>query len=165
MATAVVVGGAIVNALAFSGSNYLFSKLGGSDEERRRHDIALEELSKAEQEYEHERIQRLDFINEKLKEQKHAVQTFSDIDQAMQEYYLVTGEDLSSTQGIDLKKKPKLANFYQPSDNQKAKEVVFILFSMVAVYGVAVFIQKKHGRKKWLKFITHREDISKVYLP
>ena len=147
MATAVVVvGGAIVNALAFSGSNYLFSKLGSSDEERRRHDIALEELSKAEQEYERKRIQRLDFINEKLKEQKHAVQTFSDIDQAMQEYYLVTGKDLAlPSQGI--KKKPKLADFYQPSDNQKAKEVVFILFGMVAVYSVAIFIQKKHGRK------------------
>ena len=144
MATAVVVvGGAIVNALAFSGSNYLFSKLGGSDEERRRHDIALEELSKAEQDYERERIQRLDFINEKLEEQKHAEQTFSDIDQALQEYYLVTGEDLSSIQ----EKKPKLADFYQPSDNQKAKEVVFILFGMVAVYSVAIFIQKKHGRK------------------
>jgi len=144
MASAVVVvGGAIVNALAFSGSNYLFSKLGGSDEERRRHDIALEELSKAEQEYERERMQKLDFINEKLKEQKHAVQTFSDIDQALQEYYLVTGENLPPIQGI----KPKLADFYQPSENQKAKEVVFILFSMVAVYSVAVFVQKKHGRK------------------
>ena len=103
MATAVVVvGGAIVNALAFSGSNYLFSKFGGSDEERSRHDIALEELSKAEQEYEHERIQGLDFINKKLQEQKHAVQTFLDIDQALQEYYLVTGKDLSPPfQGIE----------------------------------------------------------------
>ena len=36
---AIMVGGALVNALAFSGSNYLFSKLGqGDTEEQKRHD-------------------------------------------------------------------------------------------------------------------------------
>ena len=35
-----MVGGAVVNALAFSGSNYLFSKM-HSDEERKRHDKAI----------------------------------------------------------------------------------------------------------------------------
>ena len=35
MASAVmIVGGAVVNALAFSGSNYLFSKLNNNDEEK-----------------------------------------------------------------------------------------------------------------------------------
>ena len=36
-----LVGGALVNALAFSGSKFLFSKLHdtGADEERKRHDI------------------------------------------------------------------------------------------------------------------------------
>lgn len=47
-AIAMLVGGAAVNALAFSGSNFLFSKLGkGSDEERERHDKAIEELQAA----------------------------------------------------------------------------------------------------------------------
>ena len=41
---ALLVGGAMVNALAFSGSNYLFSMLRSSDlnEERKRHDQAAE---------------------------------------------------------------------------------------------------------------------------
>ena len=41
-----LVDGAIVNALALSGSNYLFSLLHGSfiDEERKRHDKAVEQL-------------------------------------------------------------------------------------------------------------------------
>ena len=41
---AMLVGGAMVSALAFSGSNYLFSMLRSSDfnEERKRHDQAVE---------------------------------------------------------------------------------------------------------------------------
>ena len=41
---AMMVGGAVVNAFAFSGSNYLFSHMGSnSDEERKRHDKAMEQ--------------------------------------------------------------------------------------------------------------------------
>ena len=44
-----LVGGAMVNALAFSGSNFLFSMLRNSDlnEERKRHDQAVEQLQVA----------------------------------------------------------------------------------------------------------------------
>ena len=44
MATiALMVGGAITNALAFSGSNFIFSQM-SSAEERKRHDLAMEKL-------------------------------------------------------------------------------------------------------------------------
>ena len=48
MATlAVMIGGAAINALAFSGSNYLFSKLSDHGEaERKRHDLAMEDFQK-----------------------------------------------------------------------------------------------------------------------
>jgi len=66
MATAaMVIGGAVVNALAFSGSNYLFSKL-SSDEERKRHDKALEDLTKARDEYEQKRLALIDYANNKV---------------------------------------------------------------------------------------------------
>ena len=67
MASAVmIVGGAVVNALAFSGSNYLFSKLNNNnDEERKRHDKALEDLAKARDEYEKKRLALIDYANEK----------------------------------------------------------------------------------------------------
>ena len=47
---AILVGGALVNALTFSGSNYLFSMLrnSGVDEERKRHDMAVEQLQAAQ---------------------------------------------------------------------------------------------------------------------
>ena len=60
MATAaMVIDGAVVNALAFSGSNYLFSNL-SSDKERERHDKALEQLAKARDEYEKKRLALID---------------------------------------------------------------------------------------------------------
>ena len=45
-AVAMMLGGAVVNALAFSDSNYLFSHLGKSGDaeaERKRHDKAVEQ--------------------------------------------------------------------------------------------------------------------------
>ena len=50
---ALLFGGALVNALAFSGSNYLFSMLksSGIDEERKHHDKAVEQLQAAQAEW------------------------------------------------------------------------------------------------------------------
>ena len=51
IAVAMMIGGAVVNASAFIGSNYLFSHLGKSGDaeaERKRHDKALEQLEEAQ---------------------------------------------------------------------------------------------------------------------
>ena len=79
MATlAVMIGGAAINALAFSGSNYLFSKLSDHGEaERKRHDLAMEEFQKARDKWNKERVKRLDFINKRLREQQDARQAIS----------------------------------------------------------------------------------------
>ena len=63
------VGGAAVNALAFSGTNFLFSRLTDhGEEERKRHDLALEKLQRARDEWNKDRMKRLDFINKRLRE-------------------------------------------------------------------------------------------------
>ena len=92
-----LVGGAMVNAQAFSGSNWLFSMLrsSGLDEERKRHDKAVEQLQAAQAEWSRKRTERLDWISEDLHRQGHAVQTFRDIDDAMREYSRVTGKKLT----------------------------------------------------------------------
>ena len=93
---AMLIGGALVNALAFSGSNYLFTILrsSGVDEEHKRHDKAVEQLQAAQASWSRKRTERLDFINEELRRQGHAVKTFRDVDAAMQEYAQVTGHNL-----------------------------------------------------------------------
>jgi len=117
---AVMAGGALVNALAFSGTNYLFGMLGGA--ERKRHDLAMEKLSKARGEYSRKSHQRLDFINQSLQQQRHATQTFSN---------LVTGAKLPELEPL------KLSDYYVPSQAQKDGEIAFIIGGMALVGIVA----------------------------
>ena len=68
-----LIGRALINALAFTGSNYLFSSLSKEsiDKERKRHDKAIEDLQRAQIEWAKKRQERLDYINnEIMKEQK-----------------------------------------------------------------------------------------------
>ena len=112
MATlAMMAGGALINALAFSGTNAAFSLLGDhGGTERKRHDIAIEQLSKAREDWSRDRQERLDLINKTLSDQRHAKQTFGDLNAAMREYHEVTGQSLQSLRG-----EPKLSDFYNLS--------------------------------------------------
>ena len=63
------IGGAVLNARAFSGTNFVFSRLTDHGaEERRRHDLALEKLQRARDEWNRDRMKRLDFMNKRLRE-------------------------------------------------------------------------------------------------
>ena len=100
---AAIAGGALINALAFSGTNAAFSLLGDHGKvEMRRHNLAMEKLSKAREDWNHERQQRIDLINKTLNEQRHAKQTFSDLDVAMQEYHEVTSQSLPPLRELSL---------------------------------------------------------------
>ena len=136
---AMLVGGALVNAFAFSGSNYLFTILrnSGADEERKRHDKAVEQLQAALTSLSRKRTERLDWINEELRRQGHAVKTFRDIDAAMQEYAQVTGHNLDP-----LGPEPQLADFYHPSDGQKDRGIAFVILGMAATSLVAYRLAK-----------------------
>ena len=60
---------ALANALAFTGSSYLFHRLSADniDAERKRHDAAIEAIQKAQIEWTHKHQQRINFINNQLK--------------------------------------------------------------------------------------------------
>ena len=76
MATiALMVGGAITNALAFSGSNFLFSQMSGA-EERKRHNLAMEKLQHERDIWNEERLERIDYINEELKKEVMQLKLF-----------------------------------------------------------------------------------------
>ena len=51
--SAMLIGGALASALAFTGSSYLFSKLSKDsiDKESKRHDLAIEQLQKVQVEW------------------------------------------------------------------------------------------------------------------
>ena len=123
---AMMIGGAVVNALAFSGSNFLFSKLNNSAEERKRHDKALEDLTKARDEYEKKRLALIDYANEKIMLERKANKNFDDSEEAMKYYYETT-----------LGPPPKLSDFYEPSETQKNNELMFIVVGMIGVYFIS----------------------------
>ena len=130
---AMMVGGALINAVSFAGSSFLFSQFGDHGEEMKRHNLAMEQLTKARDEFNRQRQQRLDFINKTLRDQRHAEQTFSDLGAAMQRYYEVTGNRLPP-----LRKEPILSDFYNPSRKQKDGEIAFVIGGM-AIAGLLAY--------------------------
>ena len=126
----IVAGTALVNALAFSGTNAAFSMLGDhGSTERKRHDIAVEQLSRAREKWNRDRQQRLDLINKTLSDQRHAKQTFEDLDDAMRKYNKVTGHQHL----LPLRDEPKLSDFYSPSRQQKDAELAVVVWAMTVV--------------------------------
>ena len=84
------VGGAVVNALAFSRTNLFFSRLTDhAPQERKRHDLALEKLQRERDEWNRDRMKRLDFMNKRLREKNEAKIYINNVDKAMLQYYRV----------------------------------------------------------------------------
>ena len=56
---AMLIGGTLANALAFTGSSYLFHRLSKDsiDTKRKRHDVVIEQLQAAQMEWAHKRQQ------------------------------------------------------------------------------------------------------------
>ena len=69
-----LIGGALINALAFSGHNVLFSSLSKEsiEKEQKRHDKAIEDLQQAQMEWVRKRQERLDYINNQIMKQRKA---------------------------------------------------------------------------------------------
>ena len=91
-----LIGGSLVNALGFSGSNFLFSSLSKESihKERKRHDKAIEDLQRAQIEWAKKRQERLDYINNQIMKEDKAEKRFMDLNSAMQQYFIVTGRRL-----------------------------------------------------------------------
>ena len=91
-----LIGGVLANALAFTGSSYLFHRLSSDniDAEGKRHDAAIEALQKAQIEWTHNCQQRIDFINNQLRLERKAETKFTELNEAMREYHEVFGHEL-----------------------------------------------------------------------
>ena len=80
--------GAVVNALAFSGTNIAFNRLTDHGaKERERHDLALERLQKARNKWNEDRMKQFDFINKGLRETQATKSYISNANEEMLEYY------------------------------------------------------------------------------
>ena len=133
---ALTIGGAIINA-TFVGGSYLAKYLSGSsdsDEEKRRHDLAVEKYQKEYEEYEENRAKLNDWImtNDRIKDE--AKENFKNTDFALKLYNKIHQDDLSL-------REPQFSDFYQPSAQQKQGEIIYVGASALAIgFAASYFI-------------------------
>ena len=134
---ALMIGGAIINATTFVGGSYLAKYLSGSsdsDEEKKRHDLAVEKYQKEYEEYEENRAKLNDWImtNDRIKDE--AKQNFKNTDYALKLYNKIHQDDLSL-------REPQFSDFYQPSAQQKQGEIIYVGASALAIgFAASYFI-------------------------
>ena len=134
---ALMIGGAIINATTFVGGSYLAKYLSGSsdsDEEKKRHDRAVEKYQKKYEEYEENRAKLNDWImtNDRIKDE--AKENFKNTDYALKLYNKIHQDDLSL-------REPQFSDFYQPSAQQKQGEIIYVGASALAIgFAASYFI-------------------------
>ena len=133
-----LIGGALANALAFTGSSYLFHRLSADniDVKRKRHDAAIETLQAAQIEWAHKRQQRIYFINNQLRLERKAETKFTELNDAVREYYEVFGHELPP-----LPREPVLSDFCTPTNEQHYRELGFTALSMIEIGGVLYYLE------------------------
>ena len=133
-----LIGGALANALAFTGSSYLCHRLSKDtiDAERKRHDAAIEKLLATQLEWAHKHKQRIDFLNNQLRLERKAETKFTGLTNAMREYHEVFGHELPP-----LPREPVLSDFYTLTDEQHYRELGFIALSMIGTGGVLYYLK------------------------
>ena len=135
---AMMIGGAFLNAAAFTGGNYLAKYLAGDGgkaalDEKTRHDKALEAYEAANAKYSRERTQLLDWINQNEEIKEHADKNFTNTDYAFKLY-----NQNHPDQRLTLLKRPNFSDTYQPSKLQKQGELLFVGGGALAL-GYAAF--------------------------
>ena len=128
--------GAGINATAFAGACLGFSLPrhdGGKG--RKRHDLAEERLQKARDQWNEDRMKRLDFINKRLRGQNKARAYINDTNEAILEYYQIFSKKIEP-----LLPEPQLSDFYHPSEVQKNGELLFV----AVVTGIATYALYKY---------------------
>ena len=125
---ALMIGGAIINA-TFVGGSYLAKYLSGSsdsDEEKKRHDLAVEKYQKEYEKYEENRAKLNDWImtNDRIKDE--AKKNLENTDYALKLYNKIHQDDLSL-------REPQFSDFYRPSAQQKQGEIIYVGALAVAI--------------------------------
>ena len=123
---AMMIGGAVINAAAFTGGNYLARYLSGESgqaalAEKTRHDKALEAYEAAQARYSQERTKLDDWIKTNRENKAQAKQNFTNTDYAFKLY-----NQAHPDRKMTLPKEPKFSDFYQLSSAQKQGELLFV---------------------------------------
>ena len=125
-----MVVGAILNSTAFVGGSALAKYLEGKhvDEERIRHDKALEKYQQAMGDFQKKREQYQDWLNTEYVNKKQADENMSQTDQAFM-LYRKAHPDLNFNPDA----KPQFSHYYKASNKQKQYEMIYVGGGMLTV--------------------------------
>lgn len=117
-AIATLIGGAITNAVAFSGSNYLFSLFHNreADQERIRHDKAIEKYQQHHNEWIESRQKKIDFINDRQNQARYGLIAMDSADDSLKLYHEIFGGKVMP--------EPQFHNYYKPSKDQEYYQLI-----------------------------------------
>ena len=135
-AIGIMIAGAVLNATAFVGGSYLAKSLSGhnSDEERVRHDKALEKYQSDYEKYNENHRKLLDWISKQHSDERIASQNLRNVDNALKLYNLTHKSDVRLS-------KPNWNNYYKKSSSQKTGELMYVGGGMLAAgYAISKFI-------------------------
>jgi hypothetical protein len=129
---AILVGGAVLNATAFVGGNYLAKFLSNDESpalaEKERHDKALEKYQQDYGRYQQRRQKILDWQAQSRERGSLAKQNFTDTDYALKLYNQTRPE-----QSLESMRAPELSDYYIPSKTQKNAELAYIGAGALAI--------------------------------
>lgn len=135
MATiAMMIGGAVLNATTFVGGSYLAKYLSGgdSDQERVRHDKALEKYQRDYSKYQENRQKLLDWQDQNRHNDEIASQNFANTDESFKLY-----NRMHPNENLKIMNEPQFSDYYRPSKNQKLGEMAYVGGGMLALGYVA----------------------------
>ena len=132
-----IVAGGIFNAVAFAGAGFLFSKLNkeGYKDEMRRHNEAMEKLTKAKEAWYEREVARKDRMAQLRLELDDANKDFAETNRALKTLEQATKVD----------REPTIHNFYQPSDEMKKYQDLTIGVAGITSGIVGTVLLKKYG--------------------
>ena len=123
-----IIGASIISAAAFTIGGAIYDQFRNSDTER--HNRAMEKLHDETTKYNKERQLTLDYINYQMHLQQNAITDFNDIDAALERY-----NELFPENKIELRDKPKLTDYYIPSDEKiNAEYTILIISGLIGGY-------------------------------
>jgi len=126
-----MAGGAVINALAFSGTNYAFHSLSQSDEERKRHDLAIERYQRKHNAWIEKRQDNIDAEQKRRRSARTAESHMQELDESIEEY---------AKAWIVRNPEPKFYQYYHPSEDQKKKNYLGALAAVAAIGGIAYYV-------------------------
>ena len=107
------------------------------EEESKRHDLALEKLQRARDEWKRGRMKHLDFMNKRLLEKNDARAYIDKVDEAMLEYYGVFAKQIKP-----LPPEPDLSDLYHLLGAQKNGELLFVAVGTgIATYALYKYLK------------------------